>query len=74
MTGKLKVMNRAGHTTMSWSTDLQETVDEANRTFNEMLAQGYTAFAMHDVATGEQIAEFDATAETIVMIPRMVAG
>ena len=73
MTGMLKIMNGSGHTTVKWSTDLQETVDAANRTFNEMLAQGYTAFAVSD-ATGEQIAEFDVDAENIVLIPRMVGG
>lgn len=73
MTGKLKIMNGSGHTTVKWSTDLQETVDAANRTFNEMLAQGYTAFAMSG-ATGEQIAEFDVDVENIVLIPRMVGG
>jgi hypothetical protein len=74
MTGKLKIMNRAGHTTVAWSTDLQETVDEANRRFNELLAEGYTAFSMRDQTTGEQITEFDAAAPSILMVPRMVAG
>ena len=74
MAGQLKVMNRRGHSTVTWSTDLQETVDNANRRFNELLAEGYTAFEMHDATTGEQITEFVSTAETIVMVPRMVAG
>ena len=74
MTGKLKIMNRTGHTTMTWSTDLQETVEAANQRFNEMLEQGYTAYVMTDTRSGEQIAEFDATASSILMIPRMVGG
>ncbi len=74
MTGQLTVMDRRGHSTVTWSTDLQETVDTANQRFNELLSEGYTAFEMHDATTGEQITEFDAEAETILMVPRMVAG
>lgn len=74
MTGKLSILDRTGHTSVTWSTDLQETVDAANRTFNEMLAQGYTAFEMHNKTSGEQMTEFDAAATSIVLIPRMVGG
>lgn len=74
MTGKLKVMNRTGHTTVEWSTDLLDTVEEANRRFNELLAQGYTAFVMEDGITGRQTAAFDETMETVILVPRMVGG
>jgi hypothetical protein len=74
MTGKLKVMNRTGHTTVEWSTDLLDTVEEANRRFNELLAQGYTAFVMEDGATGRQTTAFDETMETVILVPRMVGG
>jgi hypothetical protein len=74
MTGSLKIMNRTGHTKVEWSTDLQETVDAANRRFNDLLAQGYTAFTMTDVTTGEKIADFDQEASSILMVPRMVGG
>ena len=74
MTGKMRIMGRAGHTTVDWCTDLQETVEAANRRFNELQADGYTAFAMVGATTGEQIEHFDADLPTIVMVPRMVAG
>lgn len=74
MAGQLKIMDRRGHSTMTWSTDMQETVDAANRRFNELLSEGYTAFEMHSATAGEQVTEFDATAETILLVPRMVAG
>jgi hypothetical protein len=74
MTGELKVLNRTGHTTVEWSTDLRDTVEEANRRFNELLAQGYTAFAMEDGTSGRHITAFDETAETVILVPRMVGG
>lgn len=74
MTGQLKIMDRRGHSTMTWSKDLQETVDAANERFNELLREGYTAFEMCSATAGEQVTEFDANAETILLIPRMVAG
>ncbi|MGI8824944.1 MAG: hypothetical protein ACR2JC_04730 [Chloroflexota bacterium] len=74
MTGKLTIINRTGHATVTWSPDLQETVDEANRVFNEMLALGYTAFSLHGTHSGSQIAEFDAAVEDVLLVPRMVGG
>lgn len=74
MTGRLRVMNRCGHTTVSWSTDLQDTVDAANRTFNHLLSEGYTAYQMLDETKGERITEFNAEAPSIMLVPRMVGG
>ncbi|GAC1642852.1 MAG: hypothetical protein NVS4B2_32500 [Chloroflexota bacterium] len=74
MTGKLSILDRTGHTSVRWSTDLQETVDAANTKFNEMLAQGYTAFAMQDTTSGEQMSQFNPEVSSIVLIPRMVGG
>lgn len=73
MTGKLRILDRSGHTTVRWNTDLQETVDAANRRFNELLAEGYTAFVMTDTARGEITTTLDPHAETI-LVPRMVGG
>lgn len=73
MTGRLRILDRSGHTTMRWNTDLQETVDEANRRFNELLSDGYTAFVMTDTAHGMVTTTFNPDAETI-MVPRMVGG
>ncbi len=74
MTGRLKVLDRSGHTTIEWSTDLQETVDAANRRFDELLRQGYTAYVMEDSTTGRQVGEFEENAETVLLVPRMVGG
>jgi hypothetical protein len=74
MIGKLQVMNRIGHTTVQWSTELQDTVDAANRTFNQLLDEGYTAYVMVDETRGEHTNEFDAAAATIMLVPRMVGG
>jgi hypothetical protein len=73
VTGKLRILDRSGHTTLRWNTDLQETVDAANRRFNELLDGGYTAFVMTDTGHGEITRTLDPDAETI-MIPRMVGG
>ena len=73
MTHKLRILDRSGHTTVRWSTDLQETVDAANRRFNELLGGGYTAFVMTDTAHGEITTTFNPDADT-VMVPRMVGG
>lgn len=73
MTRKLRILNRSGHTTVRWNPELQETVDEANRRFNELLAGGYTAFEMTDTSHGQVTTTFNPDAETI-MVPRMVGG
>ena len=78
----LRVMSRRGDDRLTWDgqklqagdAEAAAAVREAEKIFAQERAKGATAFK---VATGrpiERIEQFDATAEQIVMVPRVVGG
>jgi hypothetical protein len=80
--GMLRVMSRRGDDTIRWDRQKLETGDpeaeaavrEAERIFRDHTQRGATAFS---VARGEapvRVTAFDAEAEQIVVIPRVVGG
>lgn len=70
--GKLHVMDLSG--------DRVTLFDEADnaiaeKTFNDLRAKGYLAYKMDgDTRKGEQIRDFDKTAETVILSPPLVGG
>lgn len=73
--GKLAVMDRSGDMKVEWSAGNEAEVDHARQTFDAMKKKGYAAFKTQgDGSRGEQIREFDASAESIVMAPAMQGG
>jgi hypothetical protein len=78
----MSIMDRTGHSTVTWKPDDPSSVKDAEKKFNEMIDQGYTAFAMDLVSTngvtveqkGKRITTFDPTAGKIMMVPQLVGG
>ena len=80
--GMLRVMSRRGDDRLSWDgqkvlagdTEAIAAVREAERIFAQERAKGATAFRVEPGKPVERIESFDATAEQIVMVPRVVGG
>lgn len=80
--GMLRVMSRRGDDRITWdgqkarSGDAEATaaVREAERIFAQERAKGATAFRVETGKPLQRIDQFDATAEQIVMVPRVVGG
>jgi len=80
--GMLRVMSRRGDDRVTWDqqkvlegdTEAIAAVREAERIFAQERAKGATAFRVVQGKPIERIEKFDATAEQIVMVPRVVGG
>ena len=80
--GMLRVMSRRGDDRLSWDgqkvlagdTEAIAAVREAEHIFAQERAKGATAFRVEPGKPVERIESFDATAEQIVMVPRVVGG
>jgi hypothetical protein len=80
--GMLRIMSRRGDDRIVWDHTLVEIGDpeaeaavrEAARIFAEQRARGATAFKVESGKPGQVIQTFDATAEQIVLVPRVIGG
>jgi hypothetical protein len=78
----LRIMSRRGDDRMTWDEHKAQTGDaeavaavrEAERIFAQERAKGATAFRVETGKPLQRIDQFDATAEQIVMVPRVVGG
>lgn len=73
--GNMAIMGKSGDTKLIWSPGNEAEVDNARRTFNDLKAKRFVAFAVKkDGEKGERVTEFDADAEKIIMVPPMQGG
>jgi len=80
--GMLRVMSRRGDDRLTWDDqkiqagdpEAMAAIHEAERIFAQEKARGATAFRVEGGKTVERLDKFDATAEQIVMVPRVVGG
>ena len=80
--GMLRVMSRRGDDRVTWDEqkvlagdpEASAAIREAERIFSQERAKGATAFRIVPGKPIERIEQFDATAEQIVMVPRVVGG
>ncbi|HTK07798.1 MAG TPA: hypothetical protein VL485_11560 [Ktedonobacteraceae bacterium] len=78
----LRVMSRRGDDRVTWDeqkvlageSDAVAAVREAEKIFAQERAKGATAFKVETGKPIQRIEQFDATAEQIVMVPRVVGG
>jgi nicotinic acid phosphoribosyltransferase len=78
----LRVMSRRGDDRLNWDqqkvldgdTEALAAVREAERIFAQERSKGATAFRIDSGKPAQRIEQFDATAEQIVMVPRVVGG
>jgi len=80
--GMLRVMSRRGDDRIAWDgqkilagdPEAIAAVREAERIFAQERAKGATAFRVEPGKPSQRIEQFDATAEQIVLVPRVVGG
>lgn len=80
--GMLRVMSRRGDDRLTWDEQKAQAGDpeaiaaiqEAKRIFAQERAKGSTAFRMEAGQPAQRIDQFDATAEQMVLVPRVVGG
>ena len=80
--GMLRVMSRRGDDRVTWDeqkvlagdSDAVAAVREAERIFAQERTKGATAFKVEPGKPIQRIEQFDATAEQIVLVPRVVGG
>ncbi|WP_236601699.1 hypothetical protein [Ktedonobacter sp. SOSP1-52] len=78
----LRVMSRRGDDRLTWDeqkvlagdAEAVAAIQEAERIFAQERARGATAFRLDPGKPAERIEVFDATAEQIVLVPRVVGG
>jgi hypothetical protein len=79
---QMLVMDRTGHTTVTWDVDDKVSVADAKDKFDEMVGRGYTAFAIRTIEDdgitveekGQRITTFDPKAGKIMLIPQLQGG
>lgn len=73
--GQLRIMDGQGDTKLIWDADNDDEVANARRTFDDLLAKGFTAYDVkNDADKGERVRKFDADAEKLILVPRMAGG
>lgn len=73
--GELAVMGRSGDTKIIWDSEQEAEVDNARRTFDDLRAKGYAAFAVgRRGEKAEMVREFDQNAEKLIMVPPVAGG
>jgi hypothetical protein len=74
---EMQVLDRTGHTTVTWDSTDEDEVRAARETFEAMRDKGYAAFGTKGVVNkskGETITAFDATLEEIILVPPIKGG
>jgi hypothetical protein len=73
--GKMNIMDVTGHTELKWHMDKLDEIDAVKKTFDRLVAQGYTAFGSDKSTEAKHaVKEFDPTLGEVVMVPRIVGG
>lgn len=73
---EMAVMGKEGDTKVTWSRENEVEIENARRSFEYFMSQGFAAFRIEgdDGGQGEQVREFDPNHEMIVFIPPMQGG
>lgn len=75
MHGTMQIMDRTGHTSITWDADKPVEVEVARTTFQRLTSEGYNAFEVESGdRQGRRMREFDPKAEKIMMVPHLVGG
>jgi len=74
-TGVLEAMDATGDTKSYWDRNNPAEVAAAQASFDALKKKGYVAYRLSsDGTTGEQMREFDPTAERVLMRPALQGG
>lgn len=73
--GELRTLGQQGDTKLIWDVDNEVEVENAERTFDDLVKKGYSAFAVKkDGEKGKVVTEFDPYAEKIILAPAIRGG
>lgn len=75
-TGELRIMGREGDVRITWNARDADEVTAAERQFNDLTDKGFRAYAVTEGSggKGDQITEFQADAQKIILAPPMAGG
>jgi len=72
---ELAIMDHTGDTKVIWSRENEDEVAAAKAQFQTLVGKGFAAFkVLKKGEAGEQIREFDANLEKIILVPQMQGG
>ena len=78
MTGTLRIMDRTGDTTMTWTVGNEAETEAVRTEFERLMTQnGYMAYTVDGDGGGTQVrsGEFPADVEAqVVMVPQIIGG
>lgn len=73
--GTMHIMDRTGHTSITWDPDKAFEVGMAKDAFDKAVKEGYQAFSVgKDDERGSRLTKFDPKAGKIMMVPQLVGG
>lgn len=73
--GAMKIMDSSGHRQLEWDMANAKEIAAAQKTFDRLIKQGYTAFSSTPgSSTRQTVTAFDPATEELVMVPRIVGG
>ena len=73
--GEMSIMDSSGHKQLTWSTDRPDEMAMAKKTFDQLIEDGYFAFASEKkMGAKHVISKFDPAMEETIMVPRNVGG
>lgn len=73
-THEMKITGTEGDTRISWSPNRADEVENARRTFDNLMAKGYKAFEMGEDGRGDPLDEFNPEISDMILVPPMVGG
>lgn len=72
---EIRTLGASGDTKLVWDSENEDEAANARRTFDDLKKKGYAAFAVGPKgAKADQIQKFDATAESLIMVPPIAGG
>jgi len=73
--GTISALDESGDFKVTWTHGNEAETNLARESYDKLKKKGYAAFRMLDGGRrGEQLLQFDATAEQIIMVPAQVGG
>lgn len=72
---EMAILDHTGDTKLIWASDVDDEVEHARKTFNEMRKKGYAAYSVNKKGDkGEVLKEFDPDVEKMILAPPMKGG
>ena len=73
--GELRILGPNGDTTVTWDPEVEESVEEVRRRFDDIVGRGYLVFALDDATLeGRQVRTFDPEVGRLRAFRPMVGG